>query len=671
MYHPPQTQFTANVKAYADRKLGMALFILLLMLTVGCTRTSPTPSVPSASSTFVSSTATAAPTAAAPSAIAPGAGTPTEPTGLVPTETAGSVLDPEVAAEFPQAAAIAGELQGLPLADFLDQSFAQLLMRDPEAITELGLDAVYGTTGDRLTDISDDYIRETQALEKFTLAILRSYDRETLPAGQQLSYDIYEYYLDELVRGHEFMYHDYPQSFFITSEHIMLQQFFTELHPLESRQDAENYIARLGQVAAKFDQLIAGLRIREELGVIPPRFVFDWMLPEIREIAGGGPQNNLYYTNFAEKVPAINQLETGAADSLLAEAEEAVANSIIPAYQALAAYLEALREKADDRDGVWKLPDGERYYEFALRRHTTTDLTADEIHDLGLRELERIHGEMRLFFDELGYPADEGLPELYGRVARDGGTLFGQEILEEYEALIAGAQANVGAAFDLTPQADVVVIGVPFGGYYLQPAFDGSRPGAFYATYSGSEALFSMPTLAYHEAVPGHHFQLALMQEMTDLPDFRRGVTFTANVEGWALYAERLAKELGWYEGDLHGDLGRLQAEAFRAARLVVDTGIHDRRWTFEEAVDFMAANTGLPRGMVEGQIARYIVWPGQATAYMVGMLRFLDARRQVMEAQGDDFDLKAFHNLLLSNGSMPLGVMDRLIADYIAAAGD
>jgi uncharacterized protein (DUF885 family) len=665
-------RFTDIWPAAQIKRLGWrVLFLSMIVVITGCREAGPPAISPTATAGAFSAEATTAPAAASPTVSAAPTGEATL-TAPAPSESAGPpLLDPQLAADYPQAAAIAQELQGLPFADFLDQSYARLLLRDPEAITELGLDAVYGTTGDRLTDISDGYIRETQALENFVLALLRGYDRDTLPAGQQLSYDIYEYYLDDLVRGHEFMYHDYPASFFITSEHVMLQQFFTELHPLAGRQDAEYYIARLGQVATKFEQLIAGLRIREELGVIPPRFVFDWMLPDIRQIAGSGPQDNLYFTNFAEALPAISDLDDPAQEQLLAEAEDAVATSVIPAYQALSDYLTELREQAEDSAGVWKLPGGERYYEFALRRHTTTELSADEIHDLGLRELERIHSEMRVVFDQLGYPADEGLPELYGRVAQDGGVLFGQEILEQYEALIVEAQANVSQAFDLTPEADVIVIGVPFGGYYLQPAFDGSRPGAFYATYTGSEAAFAMPTLAYHEAVPGHHFQLALMQEMSDLPDFRRGVTFTANVEGWALYAERLAKELGWYDDDPYGDLGRLQAEAFRAARLVVDTGIHDRRWTFEEAEDFMVENTGLPRQMVQGQIARYIVWPGQATSYMVGMLDFVDARQQVMEAQGEDFDLKAFHNLLLSSGSMPLAVLDSLVDDYIAAQSD
>ncbi len=228
-----------------------------------------------------------------------------------------------------------------------------------------------------------------------------------------------------------------------------------------------------------------------------------------------------------------------------------------------------------------------------MARYTTTDLTSGEIHQLGFSELERIQAEMRTVFDQLGYPVDESLSELFDRVERDGGTLTGDEIAAGYEVIIEDAKERVAPVFDLQPQADVIVIPGPSGGYYIGPAVDGSRPGAFYAAVSGSEPRFGMASLAYHEAIPGHHTQIALALEM-DLPSFRRGNLFTAYVEGWALYAERLMADIGAYDDDPYGDLGRLQYEAFRAARLVVDTGIHDQGWTFDEAVEFMVANTGM-----------------------------------------------------------------------------
>ena len=295
-----------------------------------------------------------------------------------------------------------------------------------------------------------------------------------------------------------------------------------------------------------------------------------------------------------------------------------------------------------------------------LRHHTSTELTPEQIHDLGLVELERIQSEMRSIFADLGYPEGASLPEFYERVARESGSATGTDIQATYERIIAAAKREVAPVFNLLPKADVIVVGGPTGGYYMSPAVDGSRQGMFYARTVGNEPLFGMPTLAYHEAIPGHHFQIAIAQEV-DLPTFRRGAEFTAYTEGWALYAERLAYELGFYEGDPYGNLGRLQAEAFRAARLVVDTGIHAKGWSFNQAVDFMVENTGKERRDMEYEVSRYIVLPGQATAYYVGFLKILELRQKAKEAMGDQFDLKAFHDFLLKNGAMPLDTLEQL----------
>jgi uncharacterized protein (DUF885 family) len=299
-------------------------------------------------------------------------------------------------------------------------------------------------------------------------------------------------------------------------------------------------------------------------------------------------------------------------------------------------------------------------------------LSPDEIHELGLQEVDRIQAEMRVIFEQLGYPENESLSSLFGRVLSDSGLLYSQDIVAGYEAIIREADQKVGAVFDLRPKAEVVVIGVPQGGYYIGPARDGSRPGAFYATQTGSETRFSMPSLAYHEAIPGHHFQIAIAQEL-DLPGFRTAVGSTAYIEGWALYAELLAYELGFYKDDPYGNLGRLQMELFRAARLVVDTGIHAKGWNYDQGVEYMLENTGLPPGQVQFEVSRYITWPGQATAYKIGMLKILELRQLAMEQLGDRFDLKEFHNVVLGNGGMPLEVLERVVQDYIDAklAGD
>jgi uncharacterized protein (DUF885 family) len=333
-------------------------------------------------------------------------------------------------------------------------------------------------------------------------------------------------------------------------------------------------------------------------------------------------------------------------------------------------YFEHLQSVATNDAGAWKFPNGEAYYTYALHHYTSIDLTADQIHALGLQELDLIQAEMRTIFDQLGYPQDENLPELYARVVADSGSLSGDEIVKGYEAIITNADQNIGVAFDLRPSIGVVVVGGPAGGYYTPPAVNGSRPGFFYAQDTGVQPKYSMPTLAYHEAIPGHHFQIAIAQQL-DLPSFRRGSDFSAFVEGWALYAEHLVAELGFYDQDRYGNLGRLQAQAFRAARLVVDTGIHAQHWTFNQAVEFMVENTGMSQYSMQGEVSRYISLPGQATAYYIGYTKIMEERQRAKDQLGDQFNLKEFHNVLLGNGAMPLDILDQVITSYIQSKKD
>ena len=293
-------------------------------------------------------------------------------------------------------------------------------------------------------------------------------------------------------------------------------------------------------------------------------------------------------------------------------------------------------------------------------------MTAAEIHQLGLDELDRIHAEMRIIFDSLGYPQNESLAELYARVATDGGIIPAANVKSTYENIIAAAELELDQAFDIFPSANVIVAEDAFGGFYIAPSFDGTRPGAFYAGTQNNEAWFAMPSLAYHEAIPGHHTQIAIGMEQGG-PALRRAIRYTAFVEGWALYAERLAYELGWYDGDPYGNLGRLQYEALRAARLVIDTGIHSMGWTFEQSVQFNQDNLGASRGSSESAAGRYSVVPAQATAYMIGMLDILRLRQEAMDALGAEFDLIEFHRVVLTSGGIPLALLDDVIQRYIA----
>jgi uncharacterized protein (DUF885 family) len=324
---------------------------------------------------------------------------------------------PSVIATQPSLGKLSAGLDGLDFDAFMEASYRRLLSRDPETVLILGLSKIFGVPTDQLTDISDEYIRQTQALESGTLTILQQYDRSTLTAEQQLTYDIYAWYLTDRVNSHEFMYNDYPVNPSVLSLHYSLLQFFTDLRPVTGLQDAQDYITCLSQVDSKFEQLIDGLQRREENGVMLPRFLVGWVLSDLNGIATSDARATPYYTSFEAKVSALTNISEADKQALLAAADEAISIAVLPGYQALVKYFEHLQTVTTNDAGVWKFPNGEAYYTYALNHYTTTDLTAVQIHQLGMQELDRIHAEMRTIFDQLGYPQDEGIPDLYNRVA--------------------------------------------------------------------------------------------------------------------------------------------------------------------------------------------------------------------------------------------------------------
>ena len=563
---------------------------------------------------------------------------------------------------------LAEDLQGLSLDDFYVESYEALILRSPETVVWEALQSVFPLQTVELDDVSDAYERETFAMYRVVLDALRRYDRDALTADEQLDYDVYAYLLQDEVERLEFIYHDFRATYMLFSVQRMTERFFTDIHPLSTRQDAEDYVTRLGLVDDKFDQLIDHLERQRNAGIVEPALSLNVALDQAATIAGRSTDANPYFFRFASMVGQIPGVGDADRDDLLARARAATETSVTPAYRRLRDQLQNLLANAPPVIGVGQYPRGGAWYAYALRHHSTTDLTPAEVHQLGLAELARIHAEMRLIFDQLGYPQDESLEQLFGRVAADGGIVPAADVKPTYESIIAQAEARLGEAFDIFPSAEVIVLPDPSGGFYIGPSFDGTRPGAFYAGTTSDEAYFSMPSLTYHESVPGHHTQIAIAMEQ-DVPAFRKIVGFTGFVEGWALYAERLAHELGWYDGDPYGELGRLQFEALRAARLVMDTGIHSLGWSFDDAVQFNRENVGAPLGASRGAAARYSVWPGQATAYLIGMLEILRQRQRAMDALGPRFDLKAFHRAVLSNGAVPLALLDDVVDRYIAAA--
>ncbi len=594
--------------------------------------------------------------------------------GACNSETAPGADDVPTSTGATTAAATTGTaatLDGLAFADFLEESYGRLAIRRPEALTSAGEAEHYGMRNDLLDDLSPAYLEETQALETEILDRLGTYDRAALSPEEQISYDLYAWYLDQLVRGHEFTYHDYPVHHFVNSYNANLLLFLTGEHPMDTVADAEDYIARLSEIDTQVAQLIEGLEVRHGMGNIPPRNILRMTIGRLRGDIAGPPERLELYTSFEDRLDTVDGLDDTTRRELLTAALTEVESSFVPAWEALIATLESIEAQAGDDPGVWRLPDGDDYYAYLLRDQTSTELTAEEIHAMGLAEVARVEQELRAVFTWLGYPEDASLAELRRRAERDGGYYNGSspagrdEVIAAYETLIEEAAAVVAPYFTARPDADVVVVPEQLGrgGYYVPSSAEGERPGAFHAGVAGNAIpKYVMPTVAFHETVPGHHFQIALAQEL-DLPTFRRLTHYNGFVEGWALYAERLAAETGLYEDDPYGDVGRLELELLRAVRLVADTGIHDLGWSADEARAYMRET--IPGW--EHEVDRYTVLPAQATGYMVGQQHILELRDEAKRALGDEFDLATFHEVVIGGGSVPLDVLDDLVATWIA----
>jgi len=555
-------------------------------------------------------------------------------------------------------------LDGLDFDAFLEASYEILLLRSPQQLTSLGVAADYGLRNDTLDDLSPDFLAETQGLESGILDRLHGFDRSALTQDRQVSYDVYDWWLGQRVAGHRFAYHSYSLSFLVNSYNVDLVIFFTEQQPLSTLEDAEDYVRRLSQISRQTSQLLDRLAISEQMGVTPVRDLIDWTIGTMRDDIGGANSATTasadripLYTSFAERLGEIGGIDDVARASLLDEARTQVMESFVPAWLSIIDHLQSIKGQARTDAGVWSLPDGDEYYLWLLRDNTSTDLTPDEVHQMGLDAVARVQAELRDRFTAMGYPEDEPLDALRQRARTEAGYLpGGAGIVSAYEALISNAETVMRPYFGLWPSGDVGVIADPGGGgFYVPGSVDGTRRGLFHANASGQVSKMTMPTITYHETVPGHHTQIQIAQEL-DLPTFRRYVVYNAFAEGWALYAERLAAEAGLYDDDPYGDVGRLEFELLRAVRLVVDTGIHRDRWTRQQAHDYMDQTIGGYGYEVE----RYLVMPAQATGYMIGMQTILGLRG---DATGPE-ELAAFHDEVLGGGSMPLGILEEVVGE-------
>jgi len=564
---------------------------------------------------------------------------------------------------------------------FLDRTLIKMAFDSPETLTSLGFLESVGITSHNaeLDDDRPEKSDEMFAQVKEIKSTLLTYQDKNLNESELLSKEIALYLLNFADTSEQFRYHNYPvnQLFGIQNGY---PSFMESQNQVNSVNDAKNYLSRLQKVQVKFAQNLEGLKIREQKGIIPPKFVIERVLTEMNNFVAMPIKENILYTSLKEKMDKAPTITNEEKSKILATAVVNIQDYVHPAYQLFIDYFTNLAPKAGNDDGFWHLPNGDKAYQEQLKFFTTTDYSADQIHQLGLSEVDRIQSEIMAILTKQGFDTSKDFTTAIETMADDPHFYYPdtdegrQQILKDYQTILDEINAGLDSAFNVRPKAGMKVERIPEfkektapGAYYQQPSLDGSRPGKFFANLYDIKATpkYSMRTLAYHEGIPGHHFQIAVAMELEGLPFFRKMSPFTAYTEGWALYAEQLAWELG-FEKDPFDNIGRLQAELFRAVRLVVDTGIHAKHWTRQQAIDYMKTNTGMALSDVTSEIERYIVMPGQATSYKIGMMKILSLRAKAKAALGNKFDLRDFHDVVLKNGAVPLAILERLIDRYI-----
>ena len=514
------------------------------------------------------------------------------------------------------------------------------------------------------------------------LDTLKGYKVNRLSQNQRITHKIAVFDTElDIERFERFRYHSYPFNQ-ISGNHLNLVEFMTDTHPIRNGREAEDYIARVKMFDDALKANLIWLEEQKKLGIFAPIFVFDHVIGQLRELIGYEDSENPLMQIFIKK---INEIEISEAEKnrLLQDLSTTIETEVKLGFKLILEFMLENYENANIHHGVWSLPEGDDFYSLRLKSYTTTDYSAEEIHQIGLEEVARIGNRMKEIFVELGYEVNKPIGEMMNDLNEDPRFLYEDTpdrkeiVIRDYNQMVKEAEQDVRPYFEEFPKSPVEVRAVPeysektaAGGYYQSPSLDGSRPGVFYANLYDIKQTpkFGMRTLTFHEAVPGHHFQIALNLENEDLTLYRRlGYRTSAFTEGWALYSEQLAVEVGMTK-DLFDELGVLQSEMFRANRLVVDTGLHYKKWTREKAMEYMKKTTGMSDTEVRVEIERYIVWPAQATSYKMGMLKILELRDRAINKMGDKFDLKKFHSLVLNQGIVPLFILEDLIDEWIKA---
>lgn len=563
------------------------------------------------------------------------------------------------------------------LASFFEDSFEQGLKRSPMMQSRLGLKWDY----DKWNNVSEAFSKESKELRQAAYAKAKGFDKSKLSDDEALSLDLFMLDLERKLANDEFPHHSYVMHQF-RAWHTSVPSFLINIHRVSSVSDAQAYVSRLENVAPLFDQVIEQLEIRQALGIFPPKWSYEQMIEASANVLKGRPfvdsqKDSTILADFKGKVEAL-AISEDEKQALVDSANKALLNSVQVAYQKLIAKLTEHLALTPEGDGVWRLPSGSQWYQNRLNWFTTTSLSAQEVHELGLQNVARIHNEMRAIMKKVGFKGELSdffvfmrESEQFYYAPSDEGR---QRYMDEAKAYIDEMEAKLPEFFGLTPKAPMVVKRVEAfrersagKAFYQSPAKDGSRPGTYYANLFNMKDMptYQMEALAYHEGIPGHHMQRAIAQELEGIPEFQKYLSFTAYTEGWGLYTEELGKDMGFYE-DPYSDFGRLAMELWRACRLVVDTGIHEMKWSREKAIQYLVENTPNSHNDSTKAIERYIAMPGQATAYLVGKLRIMALREQAMEQLGDKFDFRGFHDEILKDGPVPMSILEDKINSWI-----
>jgi uncharacterized protein (DUF885 family) len=569
---------------------------------------------------------------------------------------------------------------------YLAKELTMGLLDSPEFMTYIGIFDKYNAVlkhnqklSIRTLEDGDEDYQDSLA----HLSMLKSYDSSKLTDIQKVTQKIAIFDTENNINEFEnFRYHSYPFNQ-IGGNHLGLVEFMTDTHPVRNLREASDYIKRVEKFDESLNANLIWLEEQKKLGIFAPKYVFDHVITQLKELIAYEDLDNPLMQVFARKVDALD-IDEQKSEELKTALSAVIASDVKSGFKSILGFFESNYEYANTNHGVWSLPNGDAFYEARLRSYTTTDYSAEEIHQIGLSEVDRIGARMKEIFLQLGYQVNKPVGEMMNDLNENPDFLYPDTpdrkeiVVADYNQMVKEAEEDVKPYFARFPVSPVEVRAVPeyseqtaAGGYYQAPALDGSRPGVFYANLYDIKQTptFGMRTLTFHEAVPGHHFQIALNQENEDLTLYRKmGYRTSAFTEGWALYSEQLAVEVGMTK-NLYDELGVLQSEMFRANRLVVDTGMHYKRWTREEAMAYMKKTTGMSDTEVRVEIERYIVWPGQATSYKMGMLKILELRKKAQDALGEKFDIRKFHTIVLDQGIVPLFILEDIIDEWIATS--